>query len=68
MANGTPLPEKIRRRVARLVPVWGETPLRKKLQVSRSTLERALAGLPLRRGSLLLITGNLPDEDGGSDE
>jgi len=50
---------KLRSQVARLVGELGEVSARQRLTISRSTLERSLAGLPLRRGTLLLIATRL---------
>lgn len=41
----------------------GEHEAAKRLQVSRQTLGRAIAGLPLQRGTVLLLRENLAAEE-----
>lgn len=59
MARGAPLPEYLRSRLAAIVSRDGEHRAVALLGVPRSTLARALAGLPLLAGSHALIRARL---------
>jgi len=59
MSSGPVLPSTLRDKVIKLVADIGEGGARQRLEISRSTLERAMAGLPQRRGSIALIRLNL---------
>lgn len=65
MAHGTPLPESMRNRLAKLVARDGEQLALRMLGVSRATLARALAGLGLRTVSRIALEARLSLVDGG---
>lgn len=52
---GRPLPEELRAHLVALVGKLGEKGCCTQLQLSRTTLSRAMAGLGLRRGTITLI-------------
>ena len=52
---GTPLPERERQAIRRLVAERGERQACVDLQVAAATLARAIAGMPLARGTLALM-------------
>jgi hypothetical protein len=56
---GEPLPDDLRQRLADLVSKIGERATLDRLQISRGTLSRALAGLGMQRGTHMLIRAAL---------
>jgi hypothetical protein len=54
-----------RKNLFALAVTLGEYEAAKHLQVSRQTLGRAIAGLPLQRGTVLLLRENLGAEERG---
>ena len=68
MSEGDELFEEDRRRLRDLIQDVGEREAVKRLGCSDRTVFRALAGLPIRRGSAFLITsrlGRTPTENEG---
>ena len=60
---GTPLPEDLRNALAAMVREHGDREAAKRVQVSTNTIQRALAGLGVNRGTVALIraaVGNTP--------
>ena len=62
--GSTVLPSSLRERLRRLVQDNGERATRERIGVARYTLERALAGLPIRVGSAALISGAVRSDNG----
>jgi FixJ family two-component response regulator len=62
--TGTPLPERERQAIRRLVAERGERQAGIDLQVAAATLARAVAGLPMARGTLALMRERLAETSG----
>lgn len=54
-ASGMPVPEELQLYVKELVARVGEANASKQLEVSRPTIPRLVAGLPVRAGTLALV-------------
>lgn len=54
-ATGSPLPDELRASLAEFVRAHGEEKAIESLGLSRITLARAMAGLGLRRGTIVLV-------------
>ena len=59
MSQAAPLPDVFRRQVRALVASGGERSAVVRLGISRQTLARAIAGLPLTAGTHALIRQNI---------
>lgn len=67
MSHGAPLPDPLRRRIAALIERDGERLTVRRLGVSRLSLARAVAGLPLYPGTHALLRQRLDAEEAEGD-
>jgi len=56
---GTPLPERERQAIRKLVKEHGEREACERLQLAAATLARAVAGFPMARGTLAQVRAQL---------
>lgn len=67
-AAGSPLPSELRAQLAAFVERHGEVETTARLGIGRLTLARALGGLGLRRGTIVLVRVALQDLEVPADQ